>query len=113
VILVQETRVCSLGDGERLCYQDLETNGGAGYRIWHNYARKTDKGGLSSGVAIVYKAHLQVQGSRDFIPHRASGLILQVAGLGKVCIGTMHMDVCGNDGEKGMERLAAEGVEHV
>jgi endonuclease/exonuclease/phosphatase family metal-dependent hydrolase len=74
-----------------------------GYRVWHGYANRTPKGGLSSGVAILYKAHLAAGAGMDLIPHRAAGIVLHTGSLGKVLIVSAYLDVAGDDAEKGSQ----------
>jgi exonuclease III len=121
IILVQETRICrpnSVVEHDKLA-KSLKKLQQAGYRVWHNYARRTTQGGVSSGVAIVYKAHLDTGGCRDFLPHMASGLFVRIAGIGTVCICSIYMDVHGEDHEKGtavagmVDTMEQEGIDHV
>jgi hypothetical protein len=90
-----------------------------GFRVWHGYASRTAKGGISSGVAILYKAHLAVEKGWDLIPHRAAGLVLQTGAMGKVLLVSAYLDVAGDEAEKGRQiaeivhAAQTAGIEHV
>jgi hypothetical protein len=121
ITLVQETRILEPTSPEEHANlsRSRQTLAQHGFRVWCNLAAKKVKGGRSGGVAIVYTAHLQVEGGRQLITRRVCGLILRNSTLGRIRIGSVYLDVSGTDMEKGQQvsdmvlALQTEGIEHI